>query len=84
MSTTKQGSSDYGAKDIQVLEGLDPGRCRAVVRAPGFAAWRRDGVEPDEAGADLGDLELETAKLSGELAVDGKRPTNRPRGALSC
>jgi hypothetical protein len=32
----------------------------------------------------LGDLELETAKLSGELAVDGKRPTNRPRGALSC
>ena len=28
MSTTKQGSSDYGAKDIQVLEGLDPVRKR--------------------------------------------------------
>jgi hypothetical protein len=34
--------------------------------------------------ANLGDLELGPAKLSGELAVDGKRPTNRPRGALSC
>ncbi|TDT18648.1 DNA gyrase subunit B [Ilumatobacter fluminis] len=28
MSTTKQGASDYGAKDIQVLEGLDPVRKR--------------------------------------------------------
>jgi DNA gyrase subunit B len=28
VSTTKQGSSDYGAKDIQVLEGLDPVRKR--------------------------------------------------------
>ena len=28
MSETKQGSSDYGAKDIQVLEGLDPVRKR--------------------------------------------------------
>jgi len=47
------------ADGIFLLEGLDPGSCRAVVRAPGFAGWRRDGVEPDETGADLGDIELD-------------------------
>lgn len=46
------------ADGVFLLEGLDAGRCRAVVRAPGFAPWRRDGVEPDETGADLGDIEL--------------------------
>ncbi len=46
------------ADGVFLLEGLDPGRCRAVVRAPGFAAWRRDGVEPEESGTDLGDVEL--------------------------
>lgn len=44
---------------VFLLAGLDPGGCRAVIRAPGFAAWRRDGVEPDEAGKDLGDIELD-------------------------
>lgn len=47
------------ADGIFLLEGLDPGSCRAVIRAPGFAGWRRDGVEPDQAGADLGDIELD-------------------------
>jgi protocatechuate 3,4-dioxygenase beta subunit len=47
------------ADGVFLLEGLDPGACRAVVRAPGFAPWRRDGVEPDEVGADLGDIELD-------------------------
>ncbi len=46
------------ADGVFLLEGLDPGACRAVVRAPGYAAWRRDGVEPDEIGADLGDITL--------------------------
>ncbi len=47
------------ADGIFLLEGLDPGSCRAVIRAPGFAAWRRDGVEPDLAGNDLGGIELD-------------------------
>jgi protocatechuate 3,4-dioxygenase beta subunit len=47
------------ADGIFLLEGLDPGGCRAVVRAPGFAGWRRDGVEPNEVGVDLGDIELD-------------------------
>lgn len=47
------------ADGLFLLEGLDPGSCRAVVRAPGFAGWRRDGVEPDEVGADLGDIVLD-------------------------
>jgi protocatechuate 3,4-dioxygenase beta subunit len=47
------------AEGVFFLEGLDPGSCRAVVRAPGYAGWRRDGVEPDEIGVDLGDIELD-------------------------
>lgn len=47
------------ADGVFLLEGLDPGRCRAVIKAPGFAAWRRDEIEPDDAGADLGDIELD-------------------------
>ncbi|MGD8439841.1 MAG: carboxypeptidase-like regulatory domain-containing protein [Holophagae bacterium] len=47
------------ADGLFLLDGLDSGRCRTVVRAPGFAAWRRDGVEPDEIGLDLGLIELD-------------------------
>lgn len=42
-----------------LLEGLDAGPCRAIVRAAGFATWRRDGVEPDDVGLDIGDVELD-------------------------
>ena len=42
-----------------LLEGLDAGTCRAIVNASGFAAWRLDGVEPDEVGFDIGDVELD-------------------------
>ncbi len=45
---------------VFLLEGLDTGTCRAVVLAPGFAAWRLDGVEPDEVGFDIGDVEMDT------------------------
>jgi len=44
---------------IFLLEGLDAGTCRAVVRAPGFATWRLDGVEPDDVGFDIGDVEMD-------------------------
>jgi protocatechuate 3,4-dioxygenase beta subunit len=43
-----------------LLEGMDPGTCRAVVRASGFATWRLDGVEPDEVGLDIGDVEMDS------------------------
>jgi hypothetical protein len=42
-----------------LLEGLDAGPCRAIVTASGFAAWRLDGVEPDDIGYDIGDVELD-------------------------
>lgn len=42
-----------------LLEGLDAGPCRAIVRAAGFATWRRDGVEPDDVGFDIGDVEMD-------------------------
>jgi protocatechuate 3,4-dioxygenase beta subunit len=42
-----------------LLEGLDAGTCRAIVNAAGFATWRLDGVEPDEIGYDIGDVELD-------------------------
>jgi protocatechuate 3,4-dioxygenase beta subunit len=45
---------------VFLLEGMDPGTCRAVVRAPSFATWRLDGVEPDEVGFDIGDVEMDT------------------------
>ena len=47
------------ADGVFLLEGLDPGACRAVVRTAGFATWRRDGVKPDDAGYDLGDIEMD-------------------------
>jgi hypothetical protein len=63
------------ADGVFLLEGLDTGRCRAVVRAPGFAAWRRDGVEPDEVGADLGDIELDQGMtVVGRVVDRGDRP----------
>ncbi len=42
-----------------LLEGLDAGTCRAIVNASGFATWRLDGVEPDEIGFDIGDVEMD-------------------------
>jgi protocatechuate 3,4-dioxygenase beta subunit len=42
-----------------LLEGLDAGPCRAIITASGFAAWRLDGVEPDDIGYDIGDVELD-------------------------
>jgi protocatechuate 3,4-dioxygenase beta subunit len=54
------------ADGIFLLDGLDPGPCRLVVQAAGFASWRSDGVEPDEAGVDVGDVEL-----GGGLSIDG-------------
>ncbi len=42
-----------------LLEGLDPGSCRAIVSASGFAPWRLDGVQPDDVGYDIGDVELD-------------------------
>ncbi len=42
-----------------LLEGLDAGPCRAQVRAAGYATWRLDGVEPDDAGFDIGDVEMD-------------------------
>ncbi len=63
------------ADGVFLLEGLDPGRCRAVIRAPGFAAWRRDEVEPDDAGADLGDIELDHGMtVVGRVIDSGDRP----------
>jgi len=44
---------------IFLLEGLDPGACRAVVSASGYATWRLDGVEPDDLGFDIGDVEMD-------------------------
>ncbi len=44
---------------VFLLEGLDPGACRAVVSAAGYAAWRLDGVEPDDLGFDIGDVEMD-------------------------
>jgi len=42
-----------------LLEGLDAGSCRAIVTASGYAAWRLDGVVPDDIGYDIGDIELD-------------------------
>ena len=68
------------ADGLFLLEGLDEGSCRAVIRAPGFADWRRDDVEPDEAGADLGDIELDHG-----MAVVGRvlDRSNRPQAGVT-
>ncbi len=42
-----------------LLEGLDPGTCRAMVRASGYATWRLENVEPDDLGFDIGDVEMD-------------------------
>ncbi len=42
-----------------LLEGLDAGTCRAMVRASGYASWRQDGIEPDDVGFDIGDVEMD-------------------------
>ncbi len=47
------------ADGVFLLEGLDPGTCRAVVSGSGFATWRLDGVEPDDIGFDIGDVEMD-------------------------
>ncbi len=47
------------ADGMFLLEGLDAGTCRAIVNASGFATWRLDGVEPDEVGYDIGDVEMD-------------------------
>ncbi len=63
------------ADGLFLLEGLDPGQCRALIRAPGFAGWRRDGVEPDEAAADLGDIELDQGMtITGRVLDRSSRP----------
>lgn len=63
------------ADGIFLLEGLDPGRCRAVIRAPGFAPWRRDGVLPDDVGYDLGDIELDHGvTIVGQVVDRAERP----------
>jgi len=67
------------ADGLFLLEGLDPGRCRALVRAPGFATWRRDGVEPDEIGADIGDVELDHGMTIVGQVVDR---AGRPLGGI--
>ena len=63
------------ADGLFLLEGLDAGSCRAIVRAPGFATWRRDGVEPDDAGLDIGDVELDAGlTVVGRVTDRSDRP----------
>ena len=52
-------STSTDTDGVFLLEGLDPGTCRAVVSASGYAAWRLDGVEPDDIGFDIGDVEMD-------------------------
>lgn len=63
------------ADGLFLLEGLDPGSCRAIVSAPGFATWRRDGIDPDELGLDIGDVELDAGMtIVGRVSDRGERP----------
>ena len=58
-----------------LLEGLDAGPCRTIVRAAGFATWRRDGVEPDDVGLDIGDIELDAGMtVIGQVYDRADRP----------
>jgi hypothetical protein len=60
---------------VFLLEGLDRGPCRAIVRGAGYATWRLDGVEPDETGFDIGDVELDTGMtIVGRVIDRGNRP----------
>ena len=68
------------ADGLFLLEGLDPGHCRASIHAPGYAGWRRDDVEPDEAGADLGDIELDQGMTITGRVLDR---SNRPQAGVT-
>jgi len=68
------------ADGLFLLEGLDPGHCRASIRAPGYAGWRRDDVEPDDAGADLGDIELDQGMTITGRVLDR---SNRPQAGVT-
>jgi hypothetical protein len=58
-----------------LLEGLDPGTCRTIVTAAGFATWRQDGVEPDDLGSDIGDIELDAGMtIVGQVYDRADRP----------
>lgn len=58
-----------------LLEGLDAGACRALVRAAGFATWRLDGVEPDDVGFDIGDIEMDAGMtIVGQVYDRSDRP----------
>ncbi len=58
-----------------LLEGLDAGPCRALVRAAGFATWRLDGVEPDDVGFDIGDVEMDAGMtIVGQVYDRADRP----------
>jgi len=60
---------------VFLLEGLDPGTCRAVVSASGYAAWRLDGVEPDDIGFDIGDVEMDAGMtIVGRVSDRNDRP----------
>jgi protocatechuate 3,4-dioxygenase beta subunit len=60
---------------VFLLEGLDPGPCRAVIRAAGFATWRRDAVKPDEWGFDIGDIEMDAGMtVVGRVTDRSDRP----------
>jgi protocatechuate 3,4-dioxygenase beta subunit len=58
-----------------LLEGLDAGPCRTLVRAAGFATWRLDGVEPDDVGFDIGDVEMDAGMtIVGQVYDRADRP----------
>ncbi|MFV2073711.1 MAG: carboxypeptidase regulatory-like domain-containing protein [Thermoanaerobaculales bacterium] len=63
------------AEGIFLLEGFDSGPCRVIVRAAGFATWRRDDVEPDDTGFDLGDIEVDQGMtIIGRVRDRSNRP----------
>lgn len=69
---------------VFLLEGLDPGPCRAIVKASGFATWRLDGVEPDEVGFDLGDVEMDAGlTIVGRVYDRNERPISGAKVEIS-
>jgi hypothetical protein len=63
------------ADGVFLLEGLDDGACRAIIRAAGYATWRLDDVHPDEVGYDVGDVELDAGlPIVGRVIDRGSRP----------
>ena len=74
---SKQGSADYGAKDIQVLEGLDPVRKRPgmYIGSTGLAGlhhliWEVVDNAVDEAMAGYGDKIVITLLADGGCSVE--------------